>query len=76
MLVCLHSFHFNYVSRTKSSQGLAAGLQNITIHRRKTLYFIFFVFATLCLHVLISSVVSIQDLPLDFSLLRCPLHLH
>ena len=30
----------------------------------------------LFLHVLVSSIVSIQHLPLDFSLLLYPLHLH
>jgi hypothetical protein len=30
----------------------------------------------LFLHAIVSSIVSFQDLPLDFPLRRCPLHLH
>jgi hypothetical protein len=78
---------FNYVSRVKSSQGLGAGLQNITIHWGEKVFILYLRYLPLSLllihlllplflHVLVSSITSIQDLPLDFPPLRCPLHLH
>jgi hypothetical protein len=60
---------FNYISRAKSSQGLGAGLQNIAV-----LYLLYLplplllihLLLPLFLHVLFSSIVSIQDLPSRF----------